>query len=132
MSFSYDLSDLSTELNRLRLELGDTFEDDYFLDDEEIVQIQSEYTTFFRRAAKCCKVICAKISRNVKFKIGHFSEDSTKVYDRYKDLESKFEVLASVSHPWMRSIYTSDKEAAEADTALVKPKFKLGLTDNEY
>ena len=127
MSFSYDLADLSTELNRLRLEIGDVVEDDYFLDDEEIVQIQSEHTSFFRRAAKCCELVCSKVARDIKFKIGHFSEDPDLIYDRYKALGKKFGTLASISHPWMRSIYVADKEAVEDDTSFVKPVFKKGL-----
>lgn len=128
MSFSYDLSDLSTEFNRLRLEIGDVDSNDYFLDDEEIMYVQSEKTSFYRRAAACCELICIKIARNVKTKIGHFSEDSNEIYVRYKELAAKFQ---AVDYPWSSSITISEKEGYEDDTSLVQPKMKKGIHDNK-
>ena len=131
MSFSYDLTDFDTELNRLRLEIGDINSDEYFLDDEEIEVIQSEKTSFYRRAAACCDLVCAKVARRVKTKIGHFSEDANEIYDRYKALSKKFLSFASVDYPWAASISVSEKETYEDDTSLVKPKIKLGIHDND-
>lgn len=127
MSFSYDLADFDTELNRLRLEIGDTKSDDYFLDDEEIMVIQSEKTSFYRRAAACCELICAKVAREVNSKIGHFSESSNEIYVRYKSLVAKFSAQSSTSYPWSSAISISEKESFEDDTSLVQPKIKLGL-----
>lgn len=129
MSFSYDPTDLGDELNRLRLEIGDTDSNDPFLDDQEIVQVQSEKSSFFLRAAKCCDLICAKLARDVKIKVGGFSEDAQKVYDRYREMSLKFSRSSSSSYPWAGSILVSDKEAIEDNTDLVKPKFKLGMHD---
>lgn len=131
MSFSYDLSDLSTEFNKLRLEIGDVDSNDYFLDDEEIMYVQSEKTSFYRRAAACCELICIKIARNVKTKIGHFSEDSDEIYVRYKELATKFHAYASINYPWSSSITVSEKKGYENDTSLVQPKIKLGIHDNK-
>ncbi len=127
MSFSYDLADFNTELNRLRLEIGDTNPDDFFLHDEEIMIIQDEKTSFYRRAAACCDLICTKVAKDVNFKIGHFSENSDEIYERYKDLAVKFSTYGSVSYPWSASISVSEKEGYEDDTSLVKPKIKLGI-----
>ncbi len=130
MSFSYDPTGLSTELNRIRLEIGDTDENDYYLLDEEVAQIQSEKSTFFLRVAKCCELICSKIARDVKVKMGRFSEDSGDVYQRYKDMAVVFNRLASTSYPWSGAISVSEKESIEDNAALVKPKIKLGMHDN--
>lgn len=130
MSFSYDLADLGTEFNRLRLEIGDTDSDEFYLDDEEIMIIQSEKTSFYRRAAACCELICAKLAKEVKFKIGHFSEDAHNIYEHYKELAAKFTSYGSVNYPWISSISVSEKEMYEDDTSLVQPNFKLGLHDN--
>jgi hypothetical protein len=130
MSFSYDLSDLATELNRLRLEIGYVDSNDYFLDDEEIAIVQSEKTSFYRRAAACCELVCAKVAREVKSKIGHFSEDSNEIYVRYRALADKFYAYASTSYPWSSAISISEKETYEDDTSLVQPKIKLGIHDN--
>ena len=130
MSFSYDLSDLDTEFNRLRLEIGDTDSDEYFLDDEEIEVIQSEKTSFYRRAAACCELVCAKVAREVKSKIGHFSEDSNEIYVRYKALADRYHAYASMNYPWSSAISVSEKETYEDDTSLVQPKIKLGIHNN--
>lgn len=131
MSFTYDSGDLSTELNRLRLEIGDTDENDTLLQDEEVAKIQAEKSTFYLRAAGCCGLICVKLSRKVRVKISGFSEDAGVVYDRYKELQNKFVQLASVSYPWAASITASDKITNEDDTSLVQPKIKKGIHNNK-
>lgn len=131
MAFSYDLSNLGTELYRLRLEIGDTDPNEYFLDDEEIEIIQSEKTSFYRRAAACCELVCVKVAKDVNHKIGHFSENSDEIYKRYKELASKFSLYSSVSYPWSASISEAEKTSYEDDTSLVKPRIKLGMHDNK-
>lgn len=130
MSFSYDLTDLSTELNRLRLEIGDTDSNDFFLADEEIIIIQDEKSSFYRRAAACCELICSKVAREVNFKVGHYSENSDEIYKRYQALAKKYRSHASVNYPWSSALTVADKEGYEDDTSLVQPKIKLGLHDN--
>jgi len=130
MSFTYDPNNLSIELNRLRLELGDTDENDPLLLDEEIVKVQEEKSTFFLRVAECCRLICAKLSRKTKVKISGFSEDPSLLYDRYKEMQNKFVQLTSVSYPWIGANQISEKAAIENDTSLVKPKFKRDQFSN--
>ena len=51
MTFSYDSDDLATELNKIRLWIGDVDEDDAFLQDEEIAYVQDDSSTFLKRVA---------------------------------------------------------------------------------
>ena len=130
MTFSYDETDFSMELNRIRLELGDTDEDDALLQNEEIVQVQTEQSTFYRRVASCCRLICAKIAKKVNYKLSRLSEDASILYDRYKEMEKMFSAKTSTNYPWVGSIKTDLKADVEANTNLVKARFKRGQMDN--
>jgi len=134
MTFTYDPAALEdSELFQIRLTIGDTDSDDYFLSDEEIAWVQSDLTTFNSRVSKCCLLICAEISKRVKYGSGDFNEDPALLYDRYKELANRYAVLVSVaagSYPWSSSISVTDKETYIDDTDVVKPKFKKGLHDN--
>jgi hypothetical protein len=130
MSFSYDPTDLATELNHLRLKIGDTDENDPLLQDEEIAFVQSQESSFYMRASVCCKLIVSHLAREVNFKIGNFSEDAKDAYLRYKEMEKEFLALASESYPWAGGVVKSDKESIRTDDALVQPKFRKGMNDH--
>lgn len=130
MSFSYDETKLSVELNKIRLWLGDTDEDDSLLQDEEIAYVQSDSTSFLRRVAACCRLICAKLSKRVDYKLSLLSEKASVLYDRYKSMAERFEGMSSQTFPWSSSIRVSDHDGVEDDESLVKPKFKKGIMDN--
>lgn len=131
MSFSYDPTALSVELNQLRLEIGDTDSNDPLLQDEEIAYIQSQESSFYMRASVCCKIIASHFAREVDFKLGNFSEAAQTAYLRYIDLEKKFTSLASGSYPWAGGVVSSEKDDLVANTSLVPPKFKKGIHDYE-
>ena len=131
MSFSYDVDDLDTELNQIRLYLGDTDSDDPLLQDEEIALMQDEHSTLKKRIAACCRLICAALARDVDYRLSLLSEKASVMYDRYKALAERFESMGSASYPWAGSILAADKESNESDTSLVKPRFKIGQMDNE-
>lgn len=130
MTFTYDETALSTELNRIRLELGDTDSDDILLQDEEIEQVQSEQDTFYKRVASCCRLICNKIARRVDYKLSLLSESASDLYERYQKMEKEYSTRASFNHPWLGSIKKDLKDDVESDTDLVKSRFKRGQMDN--
>jgi len=63
MAFSYDPSDLSTPLNRLRFLVQDTAEAGRFFEDDEITFAASKDTNIYRAAAGLCRAIAAKLSK---------------------------------------------------------------------
>jgi len=133
MTFNYDEAALSTELNKIRLYIGDTNEYDVLLQDEEIALVQSDFSTFNKRCAQCCRLICAKVLRRVDGKFGNLAEKSSQMYERYKEKADYYDSKSSASYPWSGSIYVSDKEDTEDDwdeDTLVEPKFKKGMMDN--
>lgn len=129
MTFSYDPTALTEELNKIRLWIGDVDEDDILLQDEEIAYVQSDSSTFLRRVAACCRLICAKLARKVDYKLSLLSEKASDTYERYKAMTKYYELNSSTSYPWMGSLDISLKKTTEDDTSLVKPKIKKGMMD---
>jgi len=130
MSFSYDETALDTELNRIRLEIGDTDSDRPLLDDGEIEQVISEYDSFNQKVGKCLRLICSLFASEPKsIRIEGFSENYADAYDHFKDLAARYELLGG-GGPWAGSIDDAFKEATELDTSLVSPSFKRGMHDN--
>lgn len=133
MSFSYDSQNLASELNKIRLYIGDTDVDDALLQDEEIGVVQADSTTFFRRCASCCRLVCSKLARRVDNKLASFTEDASVVYERYKKMADHYESKAAMNYPWSGAIYEDDKDSTKDDYAegtLVKPKFEKGSMNN--
>lgn len=129
MSFTYDATALSDDLNRIRLEIGDTDSDRPLLQDEEIEQIISEVSTFHKRVAACARLICSYFSGDpIRFRTEGYWEDDTKAYDRFLELAKLHESKGGGS-PWAGSISEDWKETVELDDTLVDPKFKKGMFD---
>jgi len=132
MTFTYNSSALNEDLNRIRLEIGDTDSDRPLLEDEEIEQIISEYTGFNNRVAKCFRLLCSIFASNPKsVKMEGFTETYGDVYAYFKERAVHYESLGGLSGvPWAGSIDVAFKAATEEDTSLVSPIFKRGLHDN--
>lgn len=132
MTFSYDSSALDENLNRIRLEIGDTDSDRPLLEDEEIEQIISEYSGFNIRVSKCFRLLCSIFASNPKsIKMEGFTETYGDVYAHFKEKAMYYEGLGGGSGtPWAGSIDASFKTATEEDTSLVASSFKRGMHDN--
>lgn len=133
MTFSYEIGKLSTQLNKVRLYIGDTDENDPLLQNEEIVLVQSTYTSFFRVCAECCRLICTKVSRRVDGKFGNIAEKSSEIYDRYRSLADSFDNKSSSTYPWSGAVLVSDKDGNKEEwdeDVIVKPVFQKGFMDN--
>ena len=130
MSFSYDPADLETELNRIRLEIGDTDSLNYFLLDEEIAIIQSELSSFNARCAKCCGLIANKFSAKTEVRFDGYSEKFSEIVERYRKMAEYYGNLSAGSYPYSSSIYQDDKDTYQNDVDIVQPAFKRGMHDN--
>jgi len=129
MSFTYDETQLdSSVLYRIRLEIGDTDEDNVLLQDEEINQIIAEVSGFYSRVARCFRLLASKfVHTSYSFTIGRLREDRGSLRDHYLSLAKKYEARSSV--PWSGAIYQDDKDAVEDDDSLVASKFQKGMHD---
>ena len=132
MAFTYDADLLSTsELYQVRLEIGDTDPNEYFLENGEIRWVMSQEASFYATCSKCCSLIVARLSKEVDHTTGIVSERLSQLVKHYSELRDYFSKSGSASYPWMRSITKSDKELNEEDSDRVKPFFKRGLHDND-
>ena len=133
MTFSYDAQNLDSELNKIRLYIGDVDEGDFLLADEEIAVVQAGSTTFLRRCASCCRLIATKLARRVDMKLSTFTESAGAIYDRYLKMASHYEAQSGMNHPWSGAVYEDDKANTQDDRdngTLVKPLFKRGKMNN--
>jgi hypothetical protein len=133
MTFTYTEAALNIELNKIRLYIGDTESSDPLLSDEEIALVQSDFSSFTRRCAECCRLVCVKTIRRVDGKFGNLTEKSSQIFDRYKARADYFDSQGSASYPWSGGIYQSDKdenETAQDELTIVASKFRKGQMDN--
>ena len=130
MTFTYDPAGLGTALYRIRLEIGDVDSSRILLQDEEIEQIISEKSTFNRRVAACCRLICAIFAGEPeRYRIGNFQESQEEVYKRYLSMAERYEARGGGGAPWAGSISEDYKDTTEADTGIVDPRIKRGIHD---
>lgn len=130
MTFSYDVTNLTVDLYKVRLEIGDTDEDRALLQDEEIEYALSQHSNFNRAVAKCCRLVCMKLAAEPdKFVVEEFGETWQEAFGRYEKLAVRFEALSGISRPWAGGIDVAEKRAAERDTSRVKPKVRKGMYD---
>ena len=130
MTFTYDVAALSEDLNRIRLEIGDTDSNRPLLDDEEIEEVMTEFDNFNQRVGKCLRLICAIFaSEHKSIRLEGFAENYADAYNHFKDLAVRYERLGG-GGPWAGSTNEAFKEATELDTSIVTPFFKRGLHDN--
>lgn len=127
MTFSYDAAGLTTALNRIRLEIGDTDSDRPLLQDEEIERVIVEQGVFNLQVAVCCHLICSIFAGKAeKYNIEDFSETRKEIYNRYKEMATRYAARGGGA-PWAGSIEGSFKTSTEDDTSLIKPLFKRGM-----
>ena len=132
MTFTYDSSALDEDLNRIRLEIGDTDSDRPLLEDEEIEQVIEEFTGFNIRVSRCFRLLCSIFASNPKStKMEGFTETYGDAYAYLKDKATYYENLGGGGGtPWAGSTDVNFKAATEENTSLVSPSFKRGMHDN--
>lgn len=129
MTFTYNAAGLDTDLNRIRLEIGDTDSTRILLQDEEIEQILTEQSDFNLQVAACCRLICSLFAGKAeRYRIEEFTESRREIYERYKEMANRYAAKGGGT-PWAGSIDVDFKEATEEDTSLVTPLFKRGMHD---
>ena len=130
MTWTYDETALSTTLNRIRLEIGDTDSKRPLLKNEEITQIVSEESSFYMQVAACCRLICSLFAgKPERFRLEEYTESLRTIYDRYEKMAKRFSSLGGGA-PWAASIDVAEKDATVLDTSLVAPLFKRGIHDH--
>lgn len=138
MTWTYTPSDISSDLNKVRVMIGDTNPNDEQLSDEEI-QFAIETQSDLRKAsAQCCWMLAAHYARMVDKWVGDLkllASQRTRQYRELADYYGKDEDIIEGSGvsiygvPSSGGIYVAEKYANEQNSALVKPFFKRNMLD---
>lgn len=119
-------------LDRVRLETGDTDCATAYLTDAEIQLYLDEEPSVLRAAARAAGAIAAKVARRVDFSHGSVKKNLSQLSTHYLDLMRSLDRRATVGSvvPVVLGVSVAEKEAADTDEAQVQPDFKKGMMDN--
>lgn len=124
MSWTYDPTDLSADLAKVRLDIGDTNVNDQGLTDEEINSFLARYD-LASATLRSAQALYAKWVRDVdRSNLGMSVSRSQKMQhliDLIKDLKSR---SASRARPFLGGISEDAKETFAEDDDLVQPAFQ--------
>lgn len=133
MTWSYDPT-LSTDKDKVRFYVGDTDTTDQLIVDETITATLVTWTDPMLCAAVICRSLAAKFAREVTYKAGDVSENSSDIARFYKDLADELDpgnitkglALAEMS---IGGLSISEKESFAENTDAVQPSFSRGMDD---
>jgi len=129
---TYTNDPANKDLDRVRLEIGDTDCSVAFLTDEEIKLHIAAEPSILRAAARCAGLVAAQLARRVNFAHGPVRKDQSQAREHYVELEATLDRRASLAgaKPEALGVTTGEKETADGATGRVQPDFKKGLMDN--
>jgi hypothetical protein len=131
MTWTYDSTDLSTDLAKVRMRIGDTMTQDQLLTDEEINHYLGLYSSVDEAAAYCCDAIVAKLARDTTRSALGMSDSRNEVIRTYSDMRDR--LLAShgaVAELVSTGDSVSAKETLTDDTDRVQPLFNRSRWNN--
>jgi hypothetical protein len=136
VTWTYDATSTGfsgSQVNRVRLEIGDTMSTDPLLENEEITYAGTLEGSDLSVSARCCEFIVAKFSRKADMEEGKLS---IKLSQRAASYQKKADELrmrdSTTAAPYAGGISIADKESTNADTDRVAPSFFRGMMDNEF
>src|SRR3990167_6974976 len=134
MTWTYSSTDLSTDLAKVRLLIGDTNTNDQQLTDEEIDFFTDNAASVYHAAAGGFESLPPQYARRVDKAIGQVSLQSSQRQKHYHDLASALRQRALTTVdlvPYAGGISAGDKTAVEQESDRTKPQFALGWDDNQ-
>lgn len=134
MTFTYSATSISTNLAKVRLQIGDTDSDDPLLTDEEINYVLSRYADVDRASYECAKILLAQpeAARAVDRNGTGFSASRSQRFQHLKDIVAQWGAASrSQSTVTLTGGSLSEKTSLESDTDYVPAAFERGLHDND-
>ncbi len=123
----------TTDLDKVRLLIGDTQESDVLLTDAEIEFFNEIEPNIFRAASKSAEAIAAKFSRQHSESVGKVKISFEQKFDHYIALSKSLKLQADrrgASDMSSGGISVSDKNVAIQDEDRVPPFFTRKLHDH--
>lgn len=130
MAFTYDAT-LSTNLAKVRLEIGDTVQQDYSLTDAEITLALTDNTYVLPAAVRAMEWFMARLMTYIAQSGGGISESFNQ---KYEQCERQYERLVKRAAKGGMYVYAGGIEQDRIDTAdedddYPQPDFKVGMDD---
>ena len=133
MAWSFDPA-LPTDKDKVRLYIGDTDETNPQVADETIDATLVEYPDPLLAAAVISRSLAAQYGRQVTYRAGDVSENSSDLAKFYLDLAKELDPagvtkaipLASIS---VGGLSISEKETLDSNSDAVQPSFSRGMDD---
>ncbi len=118
-----------TDLDKVRLMIGDTDINDRLLENEEIEWLLREKGNIYDAAAAACAVIAANFARYVDQTVGKIRAALSDKAKQYFKLEQLIRQREIIPMPYAGGISRSDKWNRASDSDRVKPKFGVDMDE---
>jgi len=130
--FSYNDSDLSTELNQVRRLIGDVNSTGVIFSDEEIGFYIDQEANIYGAASVACESLQAKFAGGVSKTVGKLSIELQQRVTHYKDLAETYKAKSKMKggiQLFAGGLSISQKEAERSNTDRVDPSFRRDFMD---
>jgi hypothetical protein len=131
MTWTYDDTDITTDLAKVRLRIGDTMTQAQLLTDEEINHYLGLYSSIDEAAAYCCDAIVARLARDTTRSALGMSDSRNEMIRTYTDMAISLRAShGSVADLTSTGDSVSAKETLTDDTDRVQPLFNRSRWNN--
>ncbi len=131
-NWSYSGDPNASTLDKVRFLIGDTDADAPQLSDAEVnAMLADNASQPYAASIALVERLIAKYARKVDKSMGDISISYSQMTQHYKDLLRQLRMRASIelAPPKLTAMLTDEKKTNEDDSSLVKPSFKIGMTD---
>jgi hypothetical protein len=129
MTWTYSSTDISTNLAKVRLLIGDTATADQQMTDEEINFFIDNEQTIYMAAYRCALALSAHYARRVDKEMGDLKLLASQRQRHYIRLAEQLLKKNVPGIPSAGGVWQSEKDTLTDNTDWVKPSFKLGMMD---
>lgn len=135
MTWTYSPTDLSTDLAKVRLYIGDTDTSDQLATDEEINAVIAGTDGLYSAAALMCRSVSAKFARQIDTSVESVSRKASQRSVQYAKMAENYTTQSSQSGaglgvPFVGGVSISEMDSVENDSDRVPPSFRRGMFSN--
>ena len=137
MGFSYDINNLTTDLNKVRLNIGDTIDCtsvNESLHDEEINAQLADYENVLSASVRSCELLIARIRHKTSRSAVGINEDASQKLDALKDVLDMLKMRENSDgclEPFGGGYSKSAAEDVESDTDFEPVPVQVGMHNKE-
>ena len=131
MKFSYTGNPLTSTIDAVRLEIGDTLANQHEVEDEEILYAYSKEGTVVKAAARIAEMLAARYAKREDFRAGGIQSVKTTMSAKFATMARRLRARGVRAGSFIApSTSVAAKQETETDTDSPPHAFKRGLHDN--